>query len=681
MIKFMRKHNKKLLAIFASGLLVVWLGSSALEQMFRPDMGDEVVGTAFGQEFDRNDFRMSTVRTSVLEGMRVPWSMPWAMGRLQLPIRPIDPLTWHLLDIEAQRTGVEIPRAEAERFLKMMRIPGDAIENTRDRYGISVEAIFSALEDHLRITRVGQLASAGVQVSPPEVDHYVRNTQERVTVKLAAFTAADFADPKAKPSLEDMEKHFHEYRETLPGEGKHGFGYKWPDRIRVEYMVADVSKIEESLRVSRDDARRYWSDNRKKYTKEVPVSQPATKPATQKASTQPTTATKPATKTLVKSFSEARDEVIAEIKRRRAPEMADRLIRQAMRRLNEPWFDVRVNEETGYKPAPPGVDDPAYYERIAEEVCARADLPKGCLRVERPIRWLTRDEAARLEGIGQTSIEGQATEEDSPRDFVDIAFRVQGLYTPPDDRTHAGLALYETFNSPLRGGGLTADDFYLFRVLASEPTHAPKALEEVKEQVAKDLRLLEGYKKAGQVAKRFIPVASAKGLKEALKTDKDLFDRLGEKILKSPTPFARRRDQARFALQLGWPLTTLWPIEDLGVLEDDETSMFPLPKVAERYEDEVAKLIERCFDLAPKSGASTQPTRAVALVEMPVSRQWILVEFISIDRLTAELYAKARPQMHQMLQAYRTIEFMKSWYAPEQVKTRTGYEPALGIEG
>ncbi len=683
MIKFMRKHNKKLLAIFASGLLVVWLGSSALEQMFRPDMGDELVGKAFGEEFDRNAYRMANMRTSVLGDMGVPWSMPWAMGRLRFPIEPIDELTWYLLDLEARRTGVEIPRAEAERFLKMAGIPGDRIGIIRDRTGMSVERILSALEDHLRISRVGQLASAAVQVSPPEVDHYIRDTRERVTVRLAALTAEDFVDPKAKPTVEEMARHFHEYHETLPGQGKHGFGYKWPDRVRVEYLIADVSKIEESLKIPRDESRQYWSDNRKKYTKEVPVSQPAaTKPSTQAADTQPTTSTKPATKTLVKSFSEARDEVLAEMKRRRAPEVADRIIRQALRRLNEPWFDVKVSEETRYKPAPQGVDAPDYYEKIAHEVCRRADLPEACLRVVRPMRWLTRDEAAELEGIGQASIEAQQADDETPLDFVDIAFRVQGLYTPPEEEMHTtALALYETFNSPLRGGGLAGEDFYLFRVLASEPSHAPKALEEVKDRVVEDLKQLAGYQKAEQVAKRLEPAAVAKGLKEAVKADKDLFDRLGEKILKSPSPFARRRDQARFAIQLGWPITTLWPIEDIGVVEEEPTGLFPLPQVADRYKGEVEKLIETCFGLAPTSGAASRPSRGVALVEMPVSRQWVLVEFLSIDRLTADQYAKARPQMQQMLQIYQTIEFMRSWYDPEQVQVRTDYEPAMDMEG
>ncbi len=49
MMKWFRKHNKQLLAVFASALLVVWLGGSALQRMFERNRFNEALGSAMGQ--------------------------------------------------------------------------------------------------------------------------------------------------------------------------------------------------------------------------------------------------------------------------------------------------------------------------------------------------------------------------------------------------------------------------------------------------------------------------------------------------------------------------------------------------------------------------------------------------------------------------------------------------------
>jgi len=686
MIKFMRKHNKKLLAIFASGLLVVWLGSTALQEMFRPDTGSKTAGHAFGAEVTRDDVRMALSRIDVLGSLRVFWDRPWGGGMYNLPIKPVDQFTWFLLDLEARRSGIDVPDKEVERFIKASRIHGKWLENIRDQKGISIDRIMACIADYVRIGKVGQLATSAVKVSTPEVMHFIRDTSEKVSVKMALLRASDFADADAKPDAAALEKHFYQYRELLPGEGEHGYGYKWPDRIRVEYLVADVDAIESAMKISHDDAREYWSKNRKNYTKEVPVagtSHPSTAPkptTTSRPATasHPTTSTKPATKTVVKSFPEALEQVVADMKAQRAPDTADKIIRMASIRLIELWFDATTDEETGYKIAPPGVDAPDYLEKIAAKVCESNELPPEVLRVVKPGRWLTRKDAAALEGIGQAVVVGQPADEDAAVEFAKLAFRVQNLYTPPERGSGGrGLALYQTLNASLRDTKAgRPHNYYLFRVVAAEPTHVPQTTDGIKDKLRLDVVELAGYQRAGASAKKLLAAARSKGVEAAVKADAALHKRLGESGLAKPEPFARKRNIGQFAMQFDLPLTVVMPIEELGVTEERKLGYFPMPLVAERFEPEVEAFIETCFGLAPAPGAASQPAQRVTLVEMPRSKQWVIVEFLKIDRVPQTDFMKIRSQGQEMLQAYRTIKFLQTWYDPEQVKTRTSYVAA-----
>lgn len=679
MIKFMRKHNKKLLAIFASGLLIVWLGSSALQEMFRTDPRDEIVGSAFGQEFSGVDLGQAHLRTDVLGMMSIMWDRPWGGGAYNLPIKPVDHLTWFLLDQEARQSGIQVPRSEVDRLVKSSPQRGRAMEVIRDRRAVSIETIKDWIGDFMRINRVGQLAATSVKVSIPEIEHFVRDTGEKIKVRMAVLRADDFGDPEAKLDDAQLQDHFHKYKKLLPGEGEHGFGYKLPDRIRVQYIVADVDKVEKVMKVSREDARDYWSPNRKNFTKQVPLTTaPAGKPAASKPATpKPTTSSKPATRTEIKSFAEAYEDVVAEMRRERAPVLAEKIIRIASQRLHEPWYRVQLNKETGYKSAPPGADAPDHIDKIVADACSRNDLPAGALQVVKLGRWLTEADCLALEGIGKSQAQGQEGDDEAATKFSDLAFRVQNLYTAPKRSSERGLSLYETSNTMLRDtkNGMP-HNFYLFRVVAAEAEHIPNAIDEQKDKIRKDVIKLKGYRKAGTAGTKLLAGAGARGIRAAVKADADLSKRLADTGVVEPEPFARKRSLVQYAIQFGLPLTPLWPVDELGVTEERKIGLFPIPMkmVAERYEVEAAKFIDACFGLAPASGAAGKPSRGVALVEMPNAMQWVVVEFIGIDRVEVAEFAKMRQQAMELLRTYRAIDFLKRWYDPDEVKARTKYE-------
>ncbi len=692
MIKFMRKHNKKLLAIFTAGLLVVWLGSQALEEMLKRDTSKETAGRAFGQSFDRRDRQNAHMRIEVLSSMGFPWNRPWGMNMSRLPIRPVDELTWFLLDREARRQGIEVTTREVDSLLTAAQMPGTVLERIRDRNGVSIDSIKSFIADFMRIERLGHMAAGAIKVSDVEARHLIRDTGEKVTVRMTVLKASDFAEPNTPPDAAAMEKQFHDLKNDLPGKGgRHGYGYRCPDRIRLEYITTSLTAIENALKVSKDEAMEYWREHRQNYTKQVPVSTaPSSAPSTNAATTAsaPTTSSKPTSmEAKIKSFDEAYEQVVADMRRDRAPSIAEKLVRETSQRIMEPWFDIQADPNTGYKKAPVGVDAPDYLSKIAAEVCRRNEMPTDALRVVKPSQWISRSDVAALEGIGKATLEAQPSEEDSPAEFADAAFRVQNLYTLPKERRGShGLSLFELYTTPLRDRKDGApNNYYLFRVVAAQKEHTPETIDEVKDLVKRDVIEMAGYQKAADLARKLQAAAAGKGLQEAVQADASLSKKLGDKAVLKPEPFARRRSYGQMALQLGMPFSILWPLEELNVTEERKVGFLPMPTVAEPYVEETERFLEACFQLAPPPSptttAASQPTRKVTVVEMPRARQWVVVEFEKIDRVQRGDAQKALAQTQGILQYERVVSFFKEWYDPEQVKKRAGYKPAHDEEG
>src|SRR5688572_31237195 len=79
MMKFFRKYNKQLLAVFMALLLLVWLGGDALSSIMheRYSPGKEVRGEAFGETVQIKHMQPSYNEAQILDRMVPYWRRPW----------------------------------------------------------------------------------------------------------------------------------------------------------------------------------------------------------------------------------------------------------------------------------------------------------------------------------------------------------------------------------------------------------------------------------------------------------------------------------------------------------------------------------------------------------------------------------------------------------------------------
>ena len=115
MMKWFRKHNKKLLAVFASGLLVVWLGGTAFQQSFSRNQNKEVLAEVFGEKVRMLSWRTNLAKVSILQGLGLPWQMvafQMIPGDFYSGAPEVDTYGWLCLSREAERMGVQISREQ-----------------------------------------------------------------------------------------------------------------------------------------------------------------------------------------------------------------------------------------------------------------------------------------------------------------------------------------------------------------------------------------------------------------------------------------------------------------------------------------------------------------------------------------------------------------------------------------
>ena len=654
MMKWFRKHNKKLLAVFASGLLVVWLGGTALQQTFSRDPSKEVLAEIYGQKVRMRAWRTNLAKVSILQGLGLPWHMvafQMIPGDYYSGAPEVDTYDWLCLSREAKRMGVQISRQQVEQFLSGQQGMAQRIDMLRENREVALSFVYDAVADFMRVMTASRLAMQGMDVAEPRVRLAVRDAYEKVSVKLVALRADEFLDPNEVLTDAELQQHFETYKDVLPGEDERvGYGYRWPDRVRVEYLVADIDQIKEAqpetmVRRVESRALKYYRDHQEEFT----VSEPATTTAasTEPASSMPATSSQPVTR--LKSYGEVKDELVDRLMTEQALKAAGQLIQRAGERLQEPWYEVRPDKD-GYKQAPAPTTESGYMSDLAAEISG-----EGIPLLYRSTELLTPRDAAELPGIGMAYARD---EENRPLPFSQYVFRVKGLATAPTGTgASLRLSLYEPTRSPLRDGSPSNPrNFYIFRVTEVSPSQVPQSLEEVRSRVEVDLREYKAYMRAGEQAEQLAAAADS-DLAAAVEQAEDLKEKLGDQLrLLEPAPFPRVQPLSMQMVQFG--MTQQRPPLVTGIGSSEE-------------------FVEACFDLAEDAENGESPIRVVAL---PKLKRQAVVQWVETERVTEQLYQERRAQVAQILQIEVVRAFRNDWFNPERIRERTGFKQITAEE-
>jgi hypothetical protein len=550
-----------------------WL-SWILPQWF-PQPGNQVVGTIGGQDIREREAREFFNEMYIAGRASETWAMmlesrvtaPEARARayrytVGATVWPIvreslasekspakDVLVWMALYREARAAGFDASQAQAQDRVKGVVDLGLS-QASLDRMmlqlaGGSRNLFLRALRTDMTLRAyVDYLAETLSGAVTPEARREFVKMDDRIQVRLAVLKADDFLSQVKDVSEAEVKQQFEKYKQYLPGKGPDGYGYRIPDRVSVEYLVADPKAFEDQAKakVADADVERYYENHKDpeflvKEDRPEAAGKPAApqapaaseKPAPAKAlepapaKQDPSTTPAPAKESPAGAKGDAGPQGPAtplEPKAAAVSAAAPAAPAAPAQKAAAPAAPAAQPPEKKFRPREE-VQDEIRKRLVQEQAAAMArELLSTSVAEIRPMKkppdlriWadgtrirfvpatglLTAAQLAALPGIGKAS-RGQEA-------FPETALALSELIGPDK----AKLARMET-SEPFAGQD---GEVFAFRVTAFQANHEPASLDEVKDQVIADLKRAKAFEIAREQGRQLLDQADKKGLKDA----------------------------------------------------------------------------------------------------------------------------------------------------------------------
>lgn len=524
MLKFFRKYNKWILGVGGSLLMIVFLIQPVM-QMFTADQMKVALGEYEGGEVTRGDVRDAQSDLRVLE-------------RFGLLLDPDggndsqDRVRWALILKDAQRLGLSASLTEVVDLKRSFGASDADIEMIASQMEATTGYIHHAMRNWLIVQRYKELLAAQAhlpgrqraekmrayinnmrqnnysdamlnqaeaygtsRLSKPIIEHFLQDLGAAVTGRAVMIEAERILEDTPKPSDEQVLALFDKYKEDLPGTGEpYGFGYRVPDRVKIEYLSISMDDARQYVKVTEADAIAHYRSYPDRYSGEGEAAGP-------------------------KPFESVRDDVIEDLTGKLAFEMVDKMAKAAYGSLYEDTRgmpkedDYRVLGDTALRPL----------REVAEALQAEFGLQPD-VRSAGGGTWVNADELSSLPGIGLSGLADNRNVS-----FASFILSTRELNPETDNpllprRLQVGLA-----GAPLMDYNGSR---YVFRLTDAQPTRVPESQEEVREQVGQDAWMLAAYERLLADSDSLLARAVEVGL-ETVATD--------EETNIVPLPLTRRR--------------------------------------------------------------------------------------------------------------------------------------------
>ncbi|NOX58258.1 MAG: hypothetical protein GXP29_05290 [Planctomycetes bacterium] len=653
MMKFFRKYNKHLLAVFMAFLLVFWLGGTALDDMFSPKASNELIGSSKYGDVNSQDTVRAESNARLLDGLsrgatpkgQIPRRLSWTAQFGTTGGAPSERLTnidWVLLQREAKELGVEVsPQLAKQTLLSMLGAKDSDLEFLASRQNVVVDRYYEAFAEVLTVLQMLQSFESASLPSEPVLRQMARNGLERATVELVKFPGVSFADPDKTFTDEEMAAQFEEFKDKHAIPDSLRFGYYIEPTVDLQYIRIEPAKIRDLMPGDDDSferqAFRYWQQNQATDQRfRLPADELVAAFAERREATT-NGVTPPPITPYYDNFADARTVAIEVVRDEQANREANRIATELARKLADPWFEINAAKGE-YKAAPDEVKKITYYDDVIASVSAAkryTEVIEVGLLKEITQRGLSKTEginAARLDLTNGRSLPLGA-----------LAFSVEGLAEIPDDNDidrSLYLSQWQTQSRPLFND---EGAIYLFRVTNTAEGHEPTGLAEVRDRVEADLRLLDGMKQAKAAAESFAAKDTGGPMKDLWGAETDLNDKI--------TP-----DKGGYFEPPGF-------VRGRKIGEEQVRTVEGVGFVSQTFLDESFKL------------AAEGEDSKTAVVELADQAAWAVVKGKSFSPLYEETFNAQKAEMRRQMSQMIFQEMVQSnWLSAKKVRERTQFK-------
>ena len=502
MLKLLRQYNQWILVVGGTLLLVAFLMPSAITSCAeRGGVASSTWATyAKGGSITGAEYAQTQQELRVVERMQSPMLTGLGADR--------DASHWWLLVHEAEEAGLLGGAGDGDAVLAQIALssnmlPEQVLARFAQELGTNPEVVLTALGKMQAVNRLVSLASSLDRVSDRRLANAIAQSLLGVSGDLAVIDARkDTSIPIATLTDAQLNEHLTKFADkvaptgTTPVAGAPAFGYRIPDRFKLEWIAISKAAIAASMQNSPELSslalRKRFARDPAKYG-----ANPAENPTF--AAFEAAVRTK------------ATDELVAQRVEEIAKFTTDQLaLAQRSLARKGAYFDLPADWTTRM---------PAF-TTLAQSVATEfgIELPAYASSGE---EWITVSDVEAIPGLGRASTAKYGA-----------AVRAPQLALGANELSAASIAA--PFQVNIASPSLTSDngDVYFFRMIAAEPSRPARDLAEVRPAVEKDVLALERFKwlqtnlgaieeqaAAGGVrvvADRFaVPVEFARDLREA----------------------------------------------------------------------------------------------------------------------------------------------------------------------
>jgi hypothetical protein len=569
MFKFLRKYNKWILAVGGTLLMIVFLIPTAIQSLSQQAAIGSADWATVGE--DQEDVPVEELRRC-----QADLQLLQRLGQGVPGFGPLDrPEHWYLLVREAEQAGLVGGRA-SDQFTQ------EQLETLAAMTGLrNLSTLNRTIGRWLGVTRMLMMYQAAAKFSDNRLRSQAEQLFTSADARIVPIQASADADVPA-PTEDELQEHFQQYKDIAPNEGESVFGYRLPDRFKIEWLVVPNEDIramaETSDAMSQLELFKHWKRN--------PNNEPFPEP---------------------ERGAEIPDAVRSDLLSDVMSEMREALTRFAK---NEFLSTLRpLDVETGYYVLPEDweqrqVKFPQLAERMREEFSGLA-LPEYHAAGD---RWLTFDDLQEFERLRSAS-----TDQYNPQQRTQLIQLVRSLKEFGGDNVF--LVQEDVAGPPMRD---LDQSLIFFRVTDTDPARAPHDLDEVREEVTQDLKRQQHFDRLAERLDEIEAAARDQGLlATAMRYDSEVRETNSIALYN------------RFALD--------FQLRNNSALTPQPTS---LPVIGPD-EDAVRRIVERALELTKQTRMSElSPAERTFVLPLEDELVLLVVELSGIQPFDAERYTQ-----------------------------------------
>jgi hypothetical protein len=439
MFKFLRKYSVWILGFGGTLLLIAFLAPNVIQQLAQEagSAGTTQATVGDGETVGFEEWQKVVAESQIID--RLGTAIP-GVGDLESPEH------WYLLSREADLAGLT-PAVQA------IGIDDQTLFNIAGNTGSRPQVVLEALAHLQGIQRLVRT----YQMSGKFSERRLNNAASDLLSTVAAETIVIPATPQDNGSFseEDLQAQLIAWENTPRGEGDQGFGYKLPNRFKVEWLRIPADAIKEATKVSdafsSREQRKFWRRNE----------------------TDPRFPAIGSDGNIPEVVSNAYLDELTTKTRAKISRAASDKLRKPRRGLDE---------NNGFYVLPDNWDDSKLdYESLSTAL--QVDFSLALPEYGSVATWTQAGNANSVPVIGSVIATNLGSRPLDLETLISSAkeFDMNGLY-----RIQTGVSspIIETING----------DIVVFRITQSDPARAPKNLDEVREDVTYDLGRIARWK-------------------------------------------------------------------------------------------------------------------------------------------------------------------------------------------